>query len=160
MWCNQTFKKEEGEKKKWLEWPDTRQSVLEEAWNAFGRNGWFLWNVPGRLNIQHPRSQVAWKNAFMALTKPILYSTVAFDASDTHRFTFNVVSGDQVVKNRLTIVNQNTNIVVYDEEQITYAYYHDVPSNILTNGEYYYAFINTYNINGVKSPPSNNIQFY
>ena len=43
----------------------------------------------------------------MALTKPILYSTVAFDASDAHRFTFNVVSGDQVVKNRLTIVNQN-----------------------------------------------------
>ena len=34
-------------KKKWLEWPDTWQSVLEEAWNAVGRNGWFLWNVPG-----------------------------------------------------------------------------------------------------------------
>lgn len=96
----------------------------------------------------------------MALTKPILYSTVAFDASDTHRFTFNVVSGDQVVKNRLTIVNQNTNIVVYDEEQTTYAYYHNVPSNILTNGEYYYAFITTYNITGDRSAPSNNIQFY
>ena len=47
MWCNQKFKKEE-EKKKWLEWPDTSQSVLEEAWNAVSRNSsWFLWNVSG-----------------------------------------------------------------------------------------------------------------
>ena len=49
----------------------------------------------------------------MALTKPILYSTVAFDASDAHRFTFNVVSGDQVVKNKLTIVNQLTFRIIH-----------------------------------------------
>ena len=39
----------------------------------------------------------------MALTQPVLYSQAAFDATQEHIFPFNVVGGDQVVANILTI---------------------------------------------------------
>ena len=34
----------------------------------------------------------------MALTRPILYSVPAFDATNQYTFSFNVIGGDQVVK--------------------------------------------------------------
>lgn len=96
----------------------------------------------------------------MALTKPILYSQSAFDATQSHQFTFNVIGGDQVVKNRLTIINQITNQVVYNQTQTTYTFAHNLPANVLTNGVYYSAYITTFNYSDEESAPSISIQFY
>lgn len=96
----------------------------------------------------------------MALTRPILYTTVAFDASQEHLFSFNVIGGDQVIKNRLTIIRQSDNSIVYQEIQEGFVYAHRLPANTLTNGIYYSAYIETYNSLEEISSPSSNIQFY
>ena len=96
----------------------------------------------------------------MALTKPILYSVSAFDATEQYVFNFNVIGGDQVVKNKLTITDQTNNIIIYDEIQTTFAYRHILPANTLTNGQYYSAIITTYNSDNDESLPSSGIQFY
>lgn len=94
------------------------------------------------------------------LTTPILYSQAAFDATQAHTFTFNVVGGEQVTQNRLVIINQVTSEVVYRAVQTTYKFEHILPANTLTNGVYYSAYIVTYNANGTASSQSNSIQFY
>lgn len=96
----------------------------------------------------------------MALIRPILYSISAFDATDSQIFNFNVSGGDQVVKNRLVISKQSDNTVVYDDIQVTFAFRHVLPENTLTNGEYYSAYIVTYNSLDEASDPSLGIQFY
>ena len=96
----------------------------------------------------------------MALTKPILYSISAFDATQEQTFIFNVVGGDQVVKNELIITDQSNNSVVYDQIQTTFSFKHVLPANTLTNGEYYSAVVITYNANNDSSAPSSGIQFY
>lgn len=96
----------------------------------------------------------------MALTTPILFSQVAFDAAISQVFSFNVIGGDQVAQNRLVITNQSTNTVVYNQVQQTYSFQHNLPADVLTNGVYYSAYIITYNSNGDASPQSNSIQFY
>ena len=96
----------------------------------------------------------------MALIRPILYSTSAFDATVSKTFNFNVSGGDQVVKNRLVISKQSDNTIVYDNIQTTFAFRHVVPENTLTNGEYYSAYVTTYNSANEQSAPSLGIQFY
>lgn len=96
----------------------------------------------------------------MALIRPILYSISAFDATESQIFNFNVSGGDQVVKNRLVISKQSDNTVVYDNTQTTFAFRHIVPANTLVNGEYYSAYIITYNAIDEQSSPSLGIQFY
>lgn len=96
----------------------------------------------------------------MALTQPILYSQVAFDATQEHTFTFNVIGGDQVVANTLTIVNNITNEEVYSTREETFALAHILPSNVLQNGIYYAANLTTENALGEVSVASNTIQFY
>lgn len=96
----------------------------------------------------------------MALTQPILYSQVAFDATQEHLFPFNVIGGDQVVANTLTIKNNTTNQQVYSARQVTFVLGHTLPSNTLTNGGYYSATVITENANGETSVSSNAIQFY
>ena len=96
----------------------------------------------------------------MALTTPILYSQAAFDATQVHTFTFNVVGGEQVTQNKLVITNQSTNEIVYQAVQTTYKFEHILPANTLTNGVYYSAYIITYDSNGTASAQSNSIQFY
>ena len=96
----------------------------------------------------------------MALTTPILYSQAAFDATQAHTFTFNVVGGEQVTRNKLVITNQSTNKIVYQVVQTTYKFEHILPANTLTNGVYYSAYVITYNANGAASSQSNSIQFY
>lgn len=96
----------------------------------------------------------------MALTRPILYSISAFDASQTQIFTFNVVGGSQVVKNRLTVVRQSDNEVIYQEIQQGFSYNHLLPAETLTNGVYYSAYVETYDSLDKISSPSNSIQFY
>lgn len=94
------------------------------------------------------------------LTTPILYSQAAFDATQAHTFTFNVVGGEQVTQNKLVITNQSTNEIVYQAVQTTYKFEHILPANTLTNGVYYSAYVITYNANGAASSQSNSIQFY
>lgn len=94
------------------------------------------------------------------LTTPILYSQAAFDATQAHTFTFNVVGGEQVTQNKLVITNQSTNEIVYQAVQTTYKFEHILPANTLTNGVYYSAYVITYNANGTASAQSNSIQFY
>ena len=94
------------------------------------------------------------------LTTPILYSQAAFDATQAHTFTFNVVGGEQVTQNKLVITNQSTNEIVYQAVQTTYKFEHILPANTLTNGVYYSAYVITYNANGTASARSNSIQFY
>lgn len=96
----------------------------------------------------------------MALTQPILYSQVAFDATQEHIFTFNVVGGDQVVANTLTIINNTTSEQVYSEREETFTLTHILPSNSLQNGVYYAATLTTENASGEISVASNTIQFY
>mgnify|MGYP006967175785 CR=1 FL=1 len=96
----------------------------------------------------------------MALIRPILYSVSAFDATNSQIFNFNVAGGDQVVKNRLVISKQSDNTIVYDNIQTTFAFRHIVPENTLINGEYYSAYIVTYNSLDEASDPSLGIQFY
>ena len=56
----------------------------------------------------------------MALTRPTLYSTAAFDATKQHTFTFNVIAATQVVANQLVLRNNVTNEIVYTKKQETY----------------------------------------
>ena len=96
----------------------------------------------------------------MALTRPILYNVAAFDATLEQTFSFNVIGGDQVVKNQLTIVDQSTNNIVYQQTQTTFSFRHILPANTLTNGQYYSASLITYNATDEASSSSANIQFY
>ena len=96
----------------------------------------------------------------MALTQPTLYTQVAFDATKEHIFNFNVIGGDQVVANTLTIKDNNTNTTVYSARQVTFSLTHTLPANSLTNGTYYVASLTTENVNGDVSVASNSIQFY
>lgn len=95
------------------------------------------------------------------LTKPVLNNAPAFDATTEFIFTFAVPSGgDQVTRNRLTIIDQSTGLQVYQQTQITFGLAHTLPANTLSNGSYYSAYINTFNAGGGMSVNSNTIQFY
>ena len=97
----------------------------------------------------------------MALIKPILNNIVAFDATIQNIISFTVpVGGDQVTANRLTIINQTTGLQVYQATQTTFALQHTLPADTLVNGQYYSAFVNTFNAIGTMSANSNTIQFY
>lgn len=98
----------------------------------------------------------------MSLTKPILLSVPAFDVANGYTFTFNVVGGNQVVGNTITITNNATGTQVYTHTQTSYKFENIVPPNALglTNGSYYSATITTTDADGNTSPTSNSIQFY
>lgn len=95
----------------------------------------------------------------MALTKPILYNIDAFDATKPQVFTFESIGGDQVVANQLTIINQSTGNIVYQNRKNTNAFIHNLPAETLTNGLYYSAYIVTYNDGDEVSSQSTAIQF-
>ena len=67
---------------------------------------------------------------------------------------------DQVTRNRLTIIDQSTGLQVYQQTQITFGLFHNLPANTLVNVSYYSAYINTFNATGSMSVNSNTIQFY
>ena len=91
------------------------------------------------------------------MVTPTLLQHIAFDATTETNFTFTSVGGNQVVKNRLQIVNNSTLAVVYDSTQTTSSLVHILPANTLTNGGFYSAKIKTYDINNVESEWSNGI---
>lgn len=96
----------------------------------------------------------------MALATPILQSISAFDSTISQVVRFQVTSGDQVVKNRLTIRKNSNNQIVYQNTVETFEFIHTIPANTLVNGEYYNCYINTYNVNDSISENSNMVQFY
>lgn len=96
----------------------------------------------------------------MALTKPIAQTKIAFDATEDSTFYFNVSSGDQIVKNKITIRSQSDNTIIYENTVESYQMHQTVPANTLTNGEYYNFYFNTYNIQGEESANSNSVPFY
>lgn len=101
----------------------------------------------------------------MALSKPILNPIGAWDVAVGAIFTFNVIGGDQVQGNKLTIMKQSDQSIVYEEQVSSFVYTHTVPADApdLTNDEYYVAYIQTVRTEGgsdVYSEPSNSIQFY
>lgn len=98
----------------------------------------------------------------MALTKPILSPVTSWDVTKGYTFEFDVVGGDQVTGNTLTIRNNETNEVVFTQLVTSFAYKNIVSPNAsgLQNGVYYNAYIETINVNGEISAKSNIIQFY
>lgn len=96
----------------------------------------------------------------MALTTPILYSQVAFDASKDQVFKFNVIGGDQITGSTITIKDNATLTQIFTTTVTSYAYNITVPAGSLTNGKYYQASIVTHNATGESSPSSNVIQFW
>ncbi len=96
----------------------------------------------------------------MALTTPILYTVNAFDATQEQVFNFNVLGGNQVTANTLTIKNNATLSTVYSATQTTFKFEHTLPANTLTNGTYYQATLTTKDAQGNISNASAPIQFY
>jgi hypothetical protein len=96
----------------------------------------------------------------MALMTPILTSIESFDATVGTRVFFTVTSGDQVVKNRITVRDNTTNEIVYQNTVETFELENEIPANTLINGGYYNCYINTYNINDDISANSNTVAFY
>lgn len=96
----------------------------------------------------------------MALTKPILYSIPAFDATTAYTVQFNSIGGSQVVKNRLVIATNADNVTVYTNDVTTFKYEQTIPANALTNGTYYNATVYTFDSEGNMSQASNTVQFY
>lgn len=97
----------------------------------------------------------------MALTTPIALSINAFDSDYSQLFKFQSINGDQVVANRLTIRDNSSNEIVYQETQNTYAFVHTLPNeNDLVNGNMYNFYFNTINENGDLSENSNVVSFY
>ena len=97
----------------------------------------------------------------MALTRPTLLTQVAFDATQEQNFNFAITGASaQIVANQLTIRNQETNDIVYQEKQETFQYTHIVNADELINGTYYNATLSVFDVNGNQSPESIPIQFW
>lgn len=97
----------------------------------------------------------------MALTRPTLLAQTAFDATQAQTFSFAVAgTSAQIVANQLTIRNQETNDVVYQEKQETFQYSHVVNADELANGTYYTATVSVFDADDNQSPESIPIQFW
>lgn len=95
----------------------------------------------------------------MALVTPIGIAVPAFDATRDQVFSFTVQGGDQVVGNTLTIVDNNTNEVVYQRTIESYVYSQTLPAYSLSNHGYYAFYFQTINANNDVSQKSGNITF-
>ena len=95
----------------------------------------------------------------MSLTTPILFSKTAFDATIEQNFAFNILNGDQIVKNRLVIQLVSDNTEVYNQIITTFQYIHTLPQNSLSNNQSFIAYLTTFNSNNDESSSSNIILF-
>lgn len=99
----------------------------------------------------------------MSLSKPIIESISAFDATENHIFYFNSIGGDQVVKNEIKIerrVDDNNWEDAYTNVLETYNNWQTVPSDTLTNGEVYRYSFRVYNASDEYSDFSIPSMFY
>lgn len=82
------------------------------------------------------------------LTRPVLKSNYGlltpFDASKDYIFKFLVIGGDQVTRNRLQIMTNSNNSVVYDKTIDSFEFEHALSLGILKNGTTYKAKLMTY----------------
>ena len=65
------------------------------------------------------------------MVTPTLLQHIAFDKTLETTFPFTSVGGNQVVKNRLQILNNSTLAVVYDSTQTTFTLAHTLPATLL-----------------------------
>lgn len=94
--------------------------------------------------------------------KPQLYkeSSYAFDSNYEHEFKYIWnESNNQSVANLLTIRNNITNNIVYQQTQETLLLKHILPANTLQNGLTYNASIQVYDREGVLSESSDSVVF-
>lgn len=100
----------------------------------------------------------------MALTKPFVDSIVAFDATDSHTFTFESIGGDQPLYNVLKIYDENNTLVTsHTQGSATnphYTFTNTIDANTLTNGKLYYATITTCISENEYSAESAKVGFY
>ena len=96
----------------------------------------------------------------MALTQPILNSIPAFDATQSHVFSFISIGGDQVLGSQLTIYDNETGAQVYQGNYTSFKFEYPLVAGTLTNGKYYNATISTINNASEFSEPSNPVAFY
>ena len=96
----------------------------------------------------------------MALTQPILNSIPAFDATQSHVFSFISIGGDQVLGSQLTIYDNETGAQVYQGNYTSFKFEYPLAAGTLTNGKYYNATISTINNASEFSEPSNPVAFY
>ena len=96
----------------------------------------------------------------MALTQPILNSIPAFDATQSHVFSFISIGGDQVVGCQLTIYDNETGTQVYQGNYTSFKFEYPLAAGVLTNGKYYNATISTINNASQFSEPSSPVAFY
>ena len=97
----------------------------------------------------------------MAMTKPIVMEVNAFDASTDHTFYFTSSGGNQVVKNEIKIIDNDTNEPMYQNMVETYQFNQTVPKGTLSNGKQYAVAFRTYGVNENDiSAWSNYLPFY
>ena len=96
----------------------------------------------------------------MALVKPLLSPIASFDATQSQTLHFIVNGGDQVVKNTIQILNNQTSAVVYEHTEHTFSYEQTIPANTLTNGTYYAVRFKTFDRNDNASAWSDLEPFY
>ena len=94
------------------------------------------------------------------MTKPVGQTVSAFDSGYDHVFYFTSSGGNQIVKNQITIKNNLTNAVVYQNTVSTLSSSHVVPADTLVNGTQYNYSIITYDANNLASDASDAITFY
>lgn len=97
----------------------------------------------------------------MAMVTPVGVSLDAFDAQEPQVFSFNVSGGNQVVMNKITIVDyDDITSVVYENVLYTYAFNQTVPASTMTNGNRYKFSFVTYDVYGNASDPSDYVDFW
>ena len=99
----------------------------------------------------------------MALVKPIVNEIVAFDATVGTTVTFTASGGDQVYKNEIKVMLNNsdgTESLAYDNTITSYELSHTIPAGVLINGKYYKVSIRTFDVLNNASPWSNSQPFY
>lgn len=96
----------------------------------------------------------------MAMTKPIGLAVVAYDATTANTVNFTTSGGNQVVKNRIVVKNNVTNVTVFDNTVVSFKFEHIIPANTLANNTYYNYSIQTFDVSDNASELSAPIQFY
>lgn len=75
-----------------------------------------------------------------------IYNVAPFDATNSCEFTFNYSGGSQACYNKLTIMDEETSSVVFEDIIQSFQFKHVLPENSLTNGKKYLAQIFIYDV--------------
>lgn len=93
------------------------------------------------------------------MAKPIIKKVSPFDAK--YDYTFDIAwTGNRSYKNRLVVSDNETNTVVYDVTETTFALKHTLPANTLINGRRYVAQVQMFDMNDTASSISDKLLFW